>query len=122
MKAQAIGAEPRLPAVTERQVRVFDEDPVYAAARQSWLPRLRRFARLMAKGDRQFAEDMVQEALIEMWVLDVTRYEELDRKALRNALFKRMSRVRRAEYAAWGGQDRVELPPEDGEEEEEGDA
>lgn len=63
-----------------------------------------RTARWMVDGERDLAEDLVQEALVALWEMDHARYggeDELPR--LRRNIWRRMRRVARRELRKAGG-------------------
>ena len=107
MTVRAIRVEPRRPAVADRQRRVYAEGRAFAMVAEQRLPLLRRAARTLSRGDRQLADDMVQEALIELWELDVTRFDAADEKVLRKVLYDRMRFVRLRERMDRGAEMRV---------------
>ena len=65
------------------------------------LARLRRFLRrlalVLARGDADVADEMVQEAMIRLWEIDPARYEPADLSFVRGVLRNRMIDVRRRE-------------------------
>lgn len=90
----AIKREPRRLAVAIRQRRVYAEGLAFSAAAERLLPLLRRAARVLSRNDEQLALDMEQEALIDLWEYDISRYDEADEGVLKKILFDRMKFVR----------------------------
>ncbi len=107
MTQRAIGPEPKRIAVGERQRRVYMEGRAFAVAAAEWLPVLRRASKRLTRGEPYLEDDLVQEALMELWARDVTRFDGADRKVLRNALFERMRFERLKERMERGGENRV---------------
>ena len=70
------------------------------------LPYIRTTALKLA-GDETLAEDLVQEASIELWQMDPTRYAADDMEYVRASLYKHMHNVARAERSALGGGRRI---------------
>ena len=71
------------------------------------LPKIYRTATKLAADDPTMVEDLVQEATIELWNLDPTRFDAGDREYVEAALYKHMHNVARAERTASGGERRV---------------
>jgi hypothetical protein len=113
MMEPAIGLEPTRPAVARRQRDVFGEGRGYAAAAARQLQFLRRAARVFAGGDPDLAEDMVEEALIELWDRDFTRFDAADDRELRKVLMERMRFAKMREKLDWGTEWRVEDDPDE---------
>lgn len=59
--------------------------------------------------DRSFIDDLMQEAAIELWQMDPTRFDGADMEYVCGALYKHMHNVARAERAARGGKKRVDI-------------
>jgi DNA-directed RNA polymerase specialized sigma24 family protein len=118
MRTHAIGPEPRRPVVADQQRRVYAEGLAFALGAERRLPLLKRAARILSRGDKHLASDMVQEALIDLWERDVTRFDEADEKVLRRVLYDRMRFVRMMEREDRGGKLRVERDLEELVEEE----
>lgn len=118
MTDRAVRREPRRPAVVQRQTRACTEERAMAVAVRDRLPLLRRAARVLSRGDWQLAEDMVQEAIIELWDRDPSRYAAEDERLLRKILFDEMKIVRLRDRRDRGGDMRVEGNLEEMEEDE----
>jgi DNA-directed RNA polymerase specialized sigma24 family protein len=71
------------------------------------LPKIHRTATKLAADDPAMVEELVQEAAIELWNLDPTRFDAGDTPYVEAALFKHMHNVMRHERAASGGERRV---------------
>ncbi len=71
------------------------------------MPMLRRVAHALARGNRHMEDDMVQEALMELWVMDVTRFDAADDRVVRGVLIDRMRLTRMMERMEQGGSRRV---------------
>jgi hypothetical protein len=108
-----IPAEPRRFAVARRQRHIFAEGLGFAVAAERQMQFLRRAARVFAGGDPDLAQDMVQEALIELWDRDFTRFDAADDRELRKALMERMRFVKVREKLDWGTEWRVEDDPDE---------
>lgn len=108
-----IGVEPRLFRVARAQRQIFAEGLGFAVAAERHMLFLRRAARVFAAGDPDLAEDMVQEALIELWDLDFSRFDAADQRELRKVLITRMRFVKARERMQWGSRWRVEDDPEE---------
>jgi DNA-directed RNA polymerase specialized sigma24 family protein len=70
------------------------------------LPYIRTTALKLA-GDQTLAEDLIQEASIELWQMDPTRFAASDMEYVRASLYKTMHNVARAERSAVGGARRI---------------
>ena len=108
-----IEPEPRRFAVARRQRHVFAEGRGFALAAERQMQFLRRAARVFAGGDPDLAEDMVQEALIELWDRDFSRFDASDDRELRKVLMERMRFVKAREKLDWGTDWRVEDDPDE---------
>jgi DNA-directed RNA polymerase specialized sigma24 family protein len=108
-----IEPEPRRFAVARRQRHIFAEGLGFSLAAERQMQFLRRAARVFAGGDPDLAEDMVQEALIELWDLDFSRFDADDDRELRKVLIGRMRFVKAREKLQWGSAWRVEDDPEE---------
>jgi DNA-directed RNA polymerase specialized sigma24 family protein len=97
MSEYAIKREPRRVAVAYRQRRVFAEGLAFSLAAERMRPVLERSARVISRGDYQLAQDMVQEALIDLWDFDISRYDAEGENVLKKVLADRMRLVRRQE-------------------------
>jgi hypothetical protein len=102
MIARAIGVEPKRAAIARRQRQVFAEGLGFALAAEKRMRFLERSARVFSRGDCELAQDMVQEALIELWDRDFTRFDADDERELRKALLARMRFARLRERLDWG--------------------
>ena len=98
----AIKREPQRLEVAYRQRQVYTETRAFAAAAERLLPLLGRAAGVLSRGDAQLAQDMVQEALIDLWEFDITRFAAQDELVLKKALYDRMKMVRLRERMDWG--------------------
>ena len=87
-------------AASYYQRQVFAEGRAFGIAAARRMGFLRRVARIISRGDRQLAEDLLQEALIAMWELDPSRFDAEDERAFTRMLVDRMKQVRRREKAA----------------------
>ena len=87
-------------AASYYQRQVFAEGRAFGIAAARRMGFLRRVARIISRGDRQLAEDLLQEALIAMWELDPSRFDAEDEHAFLRMLVDRMKQVRRREKAA----------------------
>jgi DNA-directed RNA polymerase specialized sigma24 family protein len=108
-----IAPEPRRFAVARRQRHIFAEGLGFALAAERQMQFLRRAARVFAGGDPDLAEDMVQEALIELWDRDFSRFDASDDRELRKVLMERMRFVKAREKLQWGSEWRVEDDPDE---------
>jgi hypothetical protein len=72
------------------QHQVYGEARAYGAALVRLLPFLRQKASRIAGGDPQLEGDLTQEALIELWEIDASRFDEDDQVYLKRALVHRM--------------------------------
>jgi hypothetical protein len=97
MSEYAIRREPRRVAVAYRQRRVFAEGLAFSLAAERMLPVLQRTAQVLSRGDYQLAQDMEQEALIDLWEFDISRYDAEGENVLKKVLADRMRLVRRQE-------------------------
>jgi hypothetical protein len=100
-------------AVARRQRQVIGEGQAFAVTAERLLPALRRAARAFARSDWQLAQDMEQEALIELWAVDATRFGEADEKLLTKLLFNRMKFVRRREIVDSLAKRRANVDPDE---------
>lgn len=66
-------------------------------------PFIRRSAASIALDDAALAEDLVQEAAIQLWQMDPTRFDADDRDYVCGVLYKHMQDAARREHAARGG-------------------
>ena len=73
------------------------------------LPYIRLTAAKLAVGNAAIVPDLVQEAAIELWQMDPTRFDAGDMEYVRAALYKHMHNVARAERAARGGKRRQDV-------------
>jgi DNA-directed RNA polymerase specialized sigma24 family protein len=115
-----IREEPRQPAVADRQREVYAEGWAFTEVAVRWFPVLKRAARWLSRGDVQLANEMVQEALIDLWERDVTRFDASEEKVLKKILSDRMKFVRDRERIDWGAGYRVAGDPEAAEEDDDG--
>jgi DNA-directed RNA polymerase specialized sigma24 family protein len=109
MSEWTIREEPRRPAVADRQREVYAEGWAFTEVAVRWFPVLKRAARWLSRGDVQLASDMVQEALIDLWERDVTRFDASEEKVLKKILRDRMKHVRDSEREDAGAGMRVSL-------------
>jgi ABC-type transporter Mla MlaB component len=72
------------------QHQVYGEARAYGAALVRLLPYLRQQASRIAGGDPWLEGDLTQEALIELWEMDASRFDEDDQVYLKRALVHRM--------------------------------
>ena len=91
------------------QRQVFAEGRAFGMAAARRIGFLRRVARMISRGDRQFADDLVQEALIAMWELDPSRFDASDERVFMRMLVDRMKQARRKERVAAAEDRRVEV-------------
>lgn len=114
MSDYAIRREPRAVAVEYRQRHVFAEGFAFRLAVERMLPVLKRAARVLSRGDGELADDMVQEALIDLWEYDISRYDAEGELVLRKILFDRMRFVRlRERIDALAGQRAKGVDPDE---------
>jgi hypothetical protein len=81
------------------QHHVYGEARAYGAALKRLLPYLRQRASRIAGGDPQLEGDLTQEALIELWEIDASRFDEDDQPYLKQALVRRMYHAAEREFA-----------------------
>ena len=72
------------------QHQVYGEARAYGAALVRHLPWIRRIAQRIAGDDVHFEGDLAQEALIELWEIDASRFDEDDQMYLKQVLARRM--------------------------------
>jgi hypothetical protein len=113
MSACAIKREPARVAVAYRQRRVFAEGLAFSLAAERLMPVLRRAARVISRGDYQLAQDMEQEALIDLWDYDISRFDAESEEALKKVLADRMRLVRRRERLDSMATTRADTDPDD---------
>jgi DNA-directed RNA polymerase specialized sigma24 family protein len=106
--------------MADRQRDVYTEGWAFGQVALRWLPVLKRAARWLSRGDDLLASEMVQEALIDLWERDVTRFDASEEKVLKKILRDRMKFVRDRERIDWGAGYRVAGDPEAAEEEDDG--
>jgi hypothetical protein len=113
MSAHAIKREPRRVAVAYRQRRVFAEGLAFSLAAERLRPVLRRAARVLSRSDYQLAQDMEQEALIDLWEYDISRFDAEGEEVLKKVLADRMRLVRRRERRDSMASRRVNADPDE---------
>jgi hypothetical protein len=88
---------------------VYGEGLAFAAAMARLEEYLRKIAFRIAAGDAEFADDLVQEARIELWEIDASRFDEADQMYLKRALVTRMIRSAERELVKGTGVPRAKL-------------
>jgi len=91
------------------QHNVYGEGRMFAAAVARLTQYLRMIARRIADGDKHFEDDLVQEALVELWEIDASRFDESDQMYLKRSLVTRMIRTAEREFAKGTGVRRAKL-------------
>lgn len=94
---------PALPVTRYEQTA----NDIVSAAAQYFAGFIRKVAFAIARGDRELGGDLEQEALILLWELDPTRFDESDEGYVKAALRRRMQRAYRDERRKEGGSRRV---------------
>jgi len=84
------GRAQRIAHAAPEQVATFTVGPAYQRAMEKRRAVIRRVALGIAKLDPELAADLEQEAMIELWRLDVSRYDDDDAKYLTRALVNQM--------------------------------
>jgi len=111
--SDATGLEPKRGRVAHRQRHVFTMEAGFARAASTRLPWLGRVARILSRGDAHLAQDMVQEALVELWERDFSRFDAADERELRRVLIHRMRFTGLRERLDWGTEWRAKGDPEE---------
>ena len=117
MKLPRLMSDPLLPGVRVRLdgrlvVRDADVEHGFASAMGRLGPFVRARAKRLCGGDRDYAEDLVQEAWIKLWELDPLRFDPNDQKDqayVRQALALRMRDVALADDPLPAGPEIVRL-------------
>lgn len=102
-------ARPSEPDVPFAPHRVHGEARAFGVASVRLMSYVRSMARRIAQGDAQFEEDLVQEAQIELWEIDASRFDEEDQMYLKRALVTRMIKAAEREFVEGTGVPRTRL-------------
>ena len=93
------------PALSKEQREVFTEEAAVEAAVQRFLGVLQWKASRMDGVDPDLADDLVQEALIRLWELGPSRFEEREANYVRSVLIGHMHARRAEEWQQGRGDD-----------------
>ena len=91
----------------EAQRSVYTWQRAFGEISDQWKPLLKRIARLIAKHDDSVAEELVQEALVRLWELDPSRFDERDYRYVKRELLARMRSAAKRNRRQHGGKRRV---------------
>ena len=92
----------------EAQRTVYGWARAYGFVAEAWMPWLLEAARDVSPGSKTVREDLVQEALVRLWELDPSRFDERDHELVKEELIVRMKQAMRTERRRHGRKRRVE--------------
>ena len=93
---------------SDAQQSVMSWARAYGHFAGAWLPSLREMAEDVMPMSAAVREDLVQEAMIRLWELDPSRFDESDHERVMNQLKKCMRTTARTERRRYGHMRRVE--------------